>query len=502
MGGESDRRSEEHGPGGALKDISDQLGPKSEDEGPYEEPKYSKFDDRRTKNDPSADSAMPDVVETVKTSDHQQKLLKVNPGMITRITSTLIPFGSLESTPKVEKEREKKPSQKPDTQKEKKLQGEVTRLKIEKTSLNRKVQDLTIERDSLSKDLEASKGLVQQWKDWKIELDKQRRANAEELNNAKALYNRLHEDYLKLKRTKKDLEFELAEERGMNEALQKEIDDQEDVVTEAHSRAISLLAGHVSSDFPDDQVRIELQELFDKCSEWCMDNRMPRVRNVEETRQLMLSEGIIRELDYEEHLRFDMEHRTATAVLLQAALAKRLVQTFLGDPFFLGQHCMQRTALQGGVGAEATVTWRIQTCQYLEQAFPPHKQALQSCAETFAKTYELLIEPLDGESFTQLTKLFEDTCSLALRLWKLRTNIKIQDLRDDTLHRFQSMFGDMEAHPTVRLLKGDKRFDGRPICVVVRPRIVSEPVEAEGRGRGIVWSPAQVWVSNWEDAGY
>ncbi|KAF5669336.1 hypothetical protein FCIRC_9279 [Fusarium circinatum] len=447
MGGEYEQRSGEDGPGGAaLKDIGDRLQPKSEDEGPYEEPRYSKIDDKRLKNHPPEDLIMSDVVETVKTSNHEPK--------------------------------------------------------TEKTSLSTSLNNLRIKYNLQTQDLDENKTLIKQCEDWKVKSDELWRRREEDLRKLKEDYNRLSGDYHKLQRTKQDLETELDEERNENKTLRQDIEDQEVKVTEAHSRAISLLADHVSSDFPDDQVRTELQDLFEKCSEWCIDNRLPLIEKVEETRNLMLTEGIINDLDCEEHLRFDMAHTTATAVLLQAALTKTLVQTFLGNPFFLSRHCLNKTALQGGASAKATVTWRIQTCQYLEQAFPPHKQALQACAEGFAKTCEPLIEPLDRESLTQLTKLFETTCSLALRLWKLRTNIRIEALGDATLHRFQSMFGDMEAHPTVGLLKGDKRFDGRPICVVVRPRIVSEPVESESRGRGIVWSPAQVWVSNWEDAGY
>ncbi|KAF5981276.1 hypothetical protein FBULB1_4842 [Fusarium bulbicola] len=500
MGGESEQRSGEDGPGGAaLKDIGDQLQPKSEDEGPYEEPRYSKVDDKRPEYHPPEDSIMSDVVETVKTSSHQPKQ---NPGVIGRITQSLNPFGPSEPSTIPEKVIEKQPSHKSETSREKKLQKEVTQLQTDKISLSTSLNNLTVKFNLQTKDLDSKKRRVKQWEEWKDQSDEHWRKQGDEHRKTKAAYDRLFDDYHKLKRTKQDLETELAEERNENKTLRQDIEDQEVKVTEAHSRAISLLAGHVSSDFPDDQVRTELQDLFEKCSEWCIDNRLPQIENAEETRNLMRTEGIINDLDCEEHLRFDVTHRTATAVLLQAALTKTLVQTFLGNPFFLSRHHLNKTALQGGASTEATVTWRIQTCQYLEQAFPPHKQGLQACAEGFAKTFEPLIEPLDRESLTQLTKLFETTCSLALRLWKLRTNIRTEALGDATLHRFQSMFGDMEAHPTVGLLKGDKRFDGRPICVVVRPRIVSEPVESESRGRGIVWSPAQVWVSNWEDAGY
>ncbi|KLO90626.1 uncharacterized protein LW93_11047 [Fusarium fujikuroi] len=513
MGGESERHSGDDDSGGALKNIGDQLRPKSEDEGPYEEvfnfgthsdpltklqqPRYSKTEDKKPRYYPPADATMTDVFETVKASEHQPKQ---NPGVIGRITQSLNPFGASEPSAVPERVNEKKPSHKSETSREKKLQKEVTQLRTEKISLSTSLNNLTIKFNLQSNDLDSKKRRIKQWEDWKTESDEHWRKRGEELRKAQGAYDRLFDDYKKLKKTKKDLETELDEERDVNKTLRQDIQNQEVVVTEAHSRAISLLAGHVSSDFPDDQVRTELQVLFEKCSEWCIDNRLPLIESVEETRNLMLTQGIMNDPDCEEHLRFDVTHRTATAVLLQAALTKTLMQTFLENPFFLGQHYLNKTALQGGF-AEATVTWRIQTCQYLEQALPPHNQAMQAYAEGFARTYEPLIEPLDRESLTQLTNLFATTCSLALRLWKLRTNIRVEALGDATLHRFQSMFGDMEAHPTVGLLKGDKRFDNRPICVVVRPRIVSEPVESEKRGRGIVWSLAQVWVSNWEDAG-
>lgn len=269
--------------------------------------------------------------------------------MIGRITQSLNPFGSSDPSTTPEKVNEKHPSQKSETSREKKLQKEVTQLQAEKTSLSTSLNDLAIKFNLQTKDLDSKKRLIKRWEDWKDESDELWRKRGEELRKSKAAYDRLFDDYRKLKRTKEDLETELDEERDVNKTLRQDIKNQEGVVTEAHSRAISLLAGHVSSDFPDDQVRTELQDLFEKCSEWCMDNRLPRITNVEETRKLLLTEDIVNDLDCEEHLRFDMTHRTATAILLQAALTKRLVQIFLSDPFFLGQNCLHKTALQGGL---------------------------------------------------------------------------------------------------------------------------------------------------------
>lgn len=93
MGGESEPRSGDNGPGGAaLKDIGDKLQPKSEDEGPYEEvfnfepavflllklqqPRYSKTDDKKPRYHPPADATMTDVFETVQTSNHHPKVSK------------------------------------------------------------------------------------------------------------------------------------------------------------------------------------------------------------------------------------------------------------------------------------------------------------------------------------------------------------------------------------------------------------------------------------------
>ena len=156
-----------------------------------------------------------------------------------------------------------------------------------------------------------------------------------------------------------------------------------------------------------------------------------------------------------------------------------------------------------GPSPETFVAWRIQTCQYLEKAFPPSSEAFLRHAQIFTRNCRALIGTLDGEMTAELAGLFGHFCGLAQRLWKLRTNIRVQELGDESLRKFEVMFAGMEAHPTVGLLHGDKRLDGRPICVVVRPRIVSEPIDAKpvrgGGMNGIVWSAAQVWVSSEDD---
>jgi hypothetical protein len=117
-------------------------------------------------------------------------------------------------------------------------------------------------------------------------------------------------------------------------------------------------------------------------------------------------------------------------------------------------------------------------------------------AKNFAETYEALMKPLDKIGREELIDLFVGFGKLALKLWKRKTNIKVESLGDPTLGDFKVMYGEMEAHSSVGLLAGDHSLDGRPICVVVRPRIVSQSIaERGGRAKGIVWSTASVWVS-------
>ena len=142
--------------------------------------------------------------------------------------------------------------------------------------------------------------------------------------------------------------------------------------------------------------------------------------------------------------------------------------------------------------------WRIQTCDFLERTTHPSKvrDFCTAQAKSFAQTYEKLMIPLNETDTEELIGLFVSFGNLALKLWKRKANIKVESLGDHALNDFEVMYGKTEAHSSVGLLAGDHSLDGRPICVVVRPRIVSQPItERGGTAKGIVWSAASVWVS-------
>ncbi|KAK3367253.1 hypothetical protein B0T24DRAFT_651556 [Lasiosphaeria ovina] len=331
---------------------------------------------------------------------------------------------------------------------------------------------------------------------------KLREANRD-LAEVDAKYSQLITKHSKLQTTVDDLKKELQEERNHSAALMKNIEAQEEIVTKAHSTAISLLARDVSSDFPDDEIKKQIRNfLQNSLFGWCADNSARRVADPETAGPFLKQRGLLlrNNDDLPEHLQFDIQHNMAPVVLLQAALAHELVSKMLLDPFFLASEL-------------ETIDWRIKTCKVLEKMFPPTRRGIFSrMAFQFVQTYGFLLRPFpgDSENASELVDVFQTFGQLALRLSKLRTNITVQGLDDPahTLAYFHAMQGDMEAHSSIYLLPGEKRLDERPVCVVVWPRIVSEPIEWQGgttavaagskaKGSTIVWSNAVVTPTPW-----
>lgn len=140
----------------------------------------------------------------------------------------------------------------------------------------------------------------------------------------------------------------------------------------------------------------------------------------------------------------------------------------------------------------------MRTCEFLEAAFPPNGDFFAQRAQAFASRYAYLLEPLDETGMAELADLYERFCWIALQLWKRKALISVEGLGEqEGLKHFLSGDGEMEAHASVQHELGSTRLDGRPIHVLVRPRIVAEPILNSGRsGSRVVWSNAVVWVSN------
>lgn len=116
-------------------------------------------------------------------------------------------------------------------------------------------------------------------------------------------------------------------------------------------------------------------------------------------------------------------------------------------------------------------------------------------AREFETSFGFLLKELDEESREDLCKLFNDFAHLALKIWKIRTNIAVFMMSDFANADFKLGSKHMDGEPTTVASLGQK-LEGRPIGAVMRPLIVSELVMPEdGRSHQVVWSKALVWVS-------
>ncbi|KAK7420916.1 hypothetical protein QQX98_002480 [Neonectria punicea] len=154
---------------------------------------------------------------------------------------------------------------------------------------------------------------------------------------SRADYNKLRREYLKVKDSHRQLEDDLLGERIRVRQLEDDIREQEHVITKAHTNAIGLLSRDVSNDLPDDRIRREFQAFFDQDAlGWCMDHRRTEQIDEPHASELLVKEGILADSStVPDHLKISMQGDAASAVLLQAALARALCEYFLADPFFL-----------------------------------------------------------------------------------------------------------------------------------------------------------------------
>lgn len=94
-----------------------------------------------------------------------------------------------------------------------------------------------------------------------------------------------------------------------------------------------------------------------------------------------------------------------------------------------------------------------------------------------------------------LVSIISSFAKLALRLWRTRTNIHVQGMHSLAEKRFQLGSGHMDGD-TAAVAAFGQRLNGRPIGVLMRPLIMSEPITTkQGEERMVVWSKALAWVS-------
>ncbi|KAI8652522.1 hypothetical protein NCS57_01316400 [Fusarium keratoplasticum] len=298
----------------------------------------------------------------------------------------------------------------------------------------------------------------------------------------------------------RQLQEDIRKEKARARQLEDDIRDQEHVIAAVHSNAIGALSSKVSSSLPDDKIRRELNHLFDGMArDWCLD--FHATDKVDESRaaDVLMSNNILaNDPDLPPHLKINMKDETAAPVLLQAALAKTLCDLFLTEPFFL-QSWLPRASdmVFEGLNPEVMTTWRVRTVEFLEAAFPPSRQFFEERAEDFVRQYACLLQQVNQDALSELTELMEQFGKLAIQLWKRHVLISVEGLEHQGLKHFRSANADMQAEDSVLRGVRGSRLDGRPVQIMVRPRIVSEPVHPDGQlADKVVWSKAVVWVSS------
>ncbi|KAH7324858.1 hypothetical protein B0I35DRAFT_509533 [Stachybotrys elegans] len=273
----------------------------------------------------------------------------------------------------------------------------------------------------------------------------------------------------------------LADKDATIARLEGIVAEQESIVTKAHSNAINLLAQHISTEFPDDVVRRELDNFFDQdFLGWCMDYKVDRITDSSVVHMLKKRGIMAGPVGIPPRLQLDLGGPTAAAVLLEAALSNDLLESFLSNPFFLQGDIFYGDHLASVANnSEAFLTWRGQTCEFLEAVFPPTNDDFVQLANRFASKHAALVRALGSVAMEELVQLFRGFAKLAMRLWKCNTRIVVERLGNPSLERYQAGGGNMRLHAT-QLQAGTNKLE----AVVGKARAIFQGGVVEGCGLG------------------
>jgi len=141
-----------------------------------------------------------------------------------------------------------------------------------------------------------------------------------------------------------------------------------------------------------------------------------------------------------------------------------------------------------------------------EQSIAARKKLYQAFTLDFLKRWPTLIRGDIAQAELQeerniLLGVVTKFGDLALELWGLKREIKLEGLDYFADKPFQVRSAEMVAAKITQLQEGSTRLDGRKIPLVIQPMIASY-VRIEGRNapRRIIWSKGVVWVSNRKEA--
>ncbi|KAM3442381.1 hypothetical protein NHJ13734_002398 [Beauveria thailandica] len=331
----------------------------------------------------------------------------------------------------------------------------------------------------------------------------------EQVHRAKQYIDSLEEESSSLRDTIKKYQIKSESSAKIIENLETKCAEQTAQLSKVYSNAVSNWAQDVSRDMPDDVVRSTISSFFQgDFFSWCADMCAPEIDWSKGQEKILDCCNIVNQQHHYRsgpaHLLFDhaAPDGCSSLVLLQAALAKSLVDAFLRNPYFLlndGTILQKIESTFAEKSLKESISWRVSTVRSLEKAFPFNAEQVEVHLNQFLSTFGFLIQELDKTARDDLANLFTGFSQIALKLWQTPTLIHIFEMADLVDCPFRMDNSCMECEPAVASALGE-RLNDRPIGVVIRPCILSESISDSGEEiPPVVWSKALVWVSGKED---
>ncbi|KAJ6785291.1 hypothetical protein PWT90_01091 [Aphanocladium album] len=273
-------------------------------------------------------------------------------------------------------------------------------------------------------------------------------------------------------------------------SLQLRLSEDESHVSQEYSKTMSAWAQDVSRDLPDDIIRNTFSSFFkgdflswcaDMCVSDCHEYKIDKAK-LQGCDFVNLSPGYHSGPTY---LQFDpsFQNESASLVLVEGALSSALCEAFLAYPFFsiergMGLNEFAETVAETSI--EASVDWRVQTLKALGKAGKLERARAIQLAHKFAHDFGFLLKAIDKTAFDDLVELFMRFSDIALEIWATKTSITF--LNGINIWSLEYRADDPYRECDANVPSGSrKQLNGRPIGVVMRPCILSNPVSSAGK---------------------
>ncbi|KAM3527244.1 hypothetical protein NHJ13051_003056 [Beauveria bassiana] len=369
--------------------------------------------------------------------------------------------------------------------------------------------EVRVLRDILSKKEEELKALREANNEIERQLKSCRENDHRTQQCIESLKERQLEESSSLRDEIKGYQINIKSSTKIIEKLEAKCAEQTVQLSKAYSNAVSSWAQDVSRDMPDDVVRSTISSFFQgDFFSWCADMCAPEIDWSKDHKKILNICNLVNQAHHYRsgpaHLLFDhaAPDGYSSLVLLQAALAKSLVDTFLRNPYFLVDNGTVFQNIESSFAEKSlkeSINWRVNTVRNLEKTISLDADLIEVHLNRFLSTFGFLCQELDKSARDDLASLFKRFSQIALKLWQTPTLIHIFDMAEMAHCPFRVNGPYMECEPAVASALGE-RLNDRPIGVVIRPCIVSQPISDSGEQiPPVVWSKALVWVSGEKD---